>query len=284
MDREVFSYFVAAFRRMRPAVLVLALLGLAVVSLVYPNSPAYAFPCSVFSTCYGAAKETLPTGFGGHALNGIFSTQDTEQMLCTATCAAETGLAYNFIMLTDSTNQNMVSVGLGADSTGWYDIFGEQNGATSAIFTNEDRGQPVDLTQATTFTINRVSVTGGYVYKLTCNNARGVAVLTSGMKAWTPNAYLLGGAIRGTNGESIPATRFYNNFFTDLITPATGGEYGNGSLIQQSDYPWVVSSTGTLFVTNPPFTGAWIAPPTGNPASMSGGIYVGGGVWGESGT
>jgi hypothetical protein len=282
MYREVVSDLAAELRTLRPAILIALVIGLAVVVLIRPGT-AFAYSCGTFSSCYGAAKEITPTGFGGHSLNGIYSTQDTEEMTCNATCVAETGLAYNFIMLIDSTNHNWVSVGLGADSSGWYDIFGEQNGSTMAVFTDEDRGQAIDLTQATTFTINRVSVTGGYIYKLSCNNARGIAVLTSSMKTWVPNAYLIGGAIRGTSGESIPATRFYNNFFTDQITPSTGGEWHDGTLLQQSDYPWVVSSTGTTFVNNPPFTGAWISPPTGNPADMAGGIYTGGGVWGESG-
>ncbi len=282
MLKAVFVDLAEELRALRPAILIMLVVGLAVVVLMHPR-PAFAYSCGTFSSCYGAVKETMPTGFGGHTLNGLYSTQDTEQMTCNSACVAETGLAYNFIMLMDSTFQNWVSVGLGADSAGWYDIFGEQNGSVSAIFTNEDRGQSIDLTQATTFTINRVSEATGYVYKLSCNNARGIAILTSSPKTWAPDAYLLGGAIRGTNGEAIPATRFYNNFFTDLITPSTGGEWGDGTLLHQSDYPWVIGSNGSTVVTNPPFNGAWISTPTGNPASMAGGIYTGGGVWGESG-
>jgi hypothetical protein len=282
MHREVFSNLAAEFRSLRPVILIALVVGLGVVVLIRPG-PAFAYTCHLLSSCYGTAKEDVPTGFGGHTLNGIYSTQDTEEMTCNAACAAETGLAYNFIMIIDNTGDNWVSVGLGADSAGWYDIFGVQDGGGSAIFTNEDRGQAVDLTQATTFTINRVSEASGYVFKLSCNNARGVAILTSGTKTWTPNSFMIGGAIRGTTGESIPATRFYNNFFTDLITPSTGGEWHDGTLLQQSDYPWVVSSTGTTIVNNPPMNGAWISSPTGNPASMAGGIYTGGGVWGESG-
>jgi len=282
MHREVFSNLAAEIRTLRPVILIALVIGLAAVILIRP-SPAFAYSCSALYSCYGAVQEAMPTGFGGHTLNGLYSTQDTEQMMCTAACAAETGLAYSFIMIIDDTGDNWESVGLGADSAGWYDIFGEQNGGGTVIFTNEDQGQAVDLTQATTFTINRVSVSGGYIFKLSCNNARGIAVLTSGTKTWTPNSYLMGGGIRGTHGESIPATRFYNNFFTDLITPSTGGEWHDGTLLQRTDYPWVVSTTGTIIVSNPPMNGAWISPPTGNPASMAAGIYTGGGVWGESG-